>query len=294
VWRMYEPTGIIVAMVTPMTPDEEINEKELRRQVNRMIDADVHGLFCLGTNGEFYALSMEEKLEVIRIVLDENKGRLPVCAGTGCITTKDTIYLSQKAQELGVDALSIITPYFVSISQEELFNHYKQIAGAIDIPIIIYNIPARTGIHIDSRTVAKLSLIPNIIGIKDSSGNFNNILRYIEETGEHFKVLSGNDSLILWTLIAGGSGAISGIANLFPERLSSIYGLWRQGNIEKAKKVQHSIRPIRDTLKLANPNSVVKRAMNLLGYEVGPARSPVSGIDEKLDEELNKVLALYK
>lgn len=291
---MYEPKGIIVAMVTPMTADEKINEKELRNQVNRMVDGGIHGLFCLGTNGEFYALDMEEKLEVIRIVLDENRGRLPVCAGTGCITTKDTIYLSRKAQELGVDAVSIITPYFVSVSQEELYNHYKEIAESVNIPIIIYNIPARTGVHIDYKTVARLSLIPNIIGIKDSSGNFDNILRYIEETGDHFKVLCGSDSLILWTLMAGGAGAISGLANLFPERVSSIYEFWCQGNIEEAKKVQYSLRPIRDTLKLANPNSVVKRAMNLLGYEVGPARSPVSGMNEKLDEELKKVLALYK
>jgi len=292
---MYRPEGILAAMATPMTEDEKINEKELRNQVNRMIKAGVHGLFCLGTNGEFYALSMEEKLEVIRIVVDENKGRLPVCAGTGCITTAETIYLSRKAQELGVDAVSIISPYFVAVSQDELYNHYKEIAESIDIPIILYNIPMRTGVNFDYKTVARLSKIPNIVGIKDSSGNFDNILRYIESTNkDEFIVLSGNDSLILWTLMAGGTGGISGIANLFPELVASIYELWKAGKFDEARKAQDRLRPIRDTLKLGNPNSVVKRAMNLLGYPVGPARKPVSGDPEKLDPALKEAIKLYK
>jgi len=291
---MFDPKGILVAMVTPMDENEKINEAELRNQVNRMVNAGVHGLFCLGTTGEFYALDMEEKIEVIRIVVEENRGRLPVCAGTGCITTKDTIYLSKKAQELGVDAISVITPYFVAVSQDELYDHYRRIAESVDLPIIIYNIPPRTGVHINYKTVSKLSRIPNIIGIKDSSGNFDNILRYIEETDDNFRVLSGTDSLILWTLMAGGTGGISGLANLFPERISSIYEHWKKGNIEEARKAQDSIRPIRDVVSLGNPTSVVKRTMNLMGYPVGPAREPVSGMNEKLDEEIKRVLELYK
>lgn len=291
---MYKPEGILAAMVTPMTEDEVINEKELRSQVNRMVDAGIHSLFCLGTNGEFYALNKDEKVEVMRIVVDECRGRIPVCAGTGCITTKETIELSRKAKETGVDAVSIITPYFAAVSQDELIKHYTSIAESVDIPIILYNIPARTGVNIDYKTVSKLSRIANIVAAKDSSGNFDNILRYIEETDKDFSVLSGNDSLILWTLAAGGCGGIAGTANLFPELLVSIYELWKCGRFEEAKKAQDSLRPIRDTLKLANPNSVVKRAMNLLGYPVGPARSPVSGDGEKLDKELLKVLELYK
>ena len=291
---MFKPQGIIPAMVTPMTADEKINEQELRSQVNRMIGAGVHGLFCLGTNGEFYALSLEEKIEVIKIVTDENKGRLPVYAGTGCITSQDTIYLSRQAKELGVDALSIITPYFVAVSQEEIYSHYKEIAEAVDLPIILYNIPMRTGNNIDYSTLKRLAGIENIVGIKDSSGNFDNMLRYIEETDGSIAVLSGNDSLILSGLMAGGTGGISGIANLFPETLVKIYELWKQGDIAGARAAQTSLRPIRDTLKLGNPNSVVKRAMNLLGYQVGPARRPASVFSNQADETILKALAYYK
>lgn len=291
---MFTPKGIITAMITPMTPDEKINERELRSQVNRMIQAGVHGLFCLGTNGEFYALSLEEKLEVIKIVVSETNGRLPVYAGTGCITTKDTIHLSQMAEELGVDALSIITPYFAAVSQEEIYNHYKEIAAAVTLPIVLYNIPMRTGNNIDYPTLLRLAEIKNIVGIKDSSGNFDNMLRYIEETKGSLAILSGNDSLILSALLSGGKGAISGIANLFPETLVAIYQLWEKGDIVAAQKVQASLRPIRDTLRLGNPNSVVKRAMNFLGYNAGPARRPAVGVSEKADEQIKKALAYYK
>lgn len=291
---MFKIKGIIPAMITPMTKDEKINEEELRAQVNRMITAGVHGLFCLGTNGEFYALNLKEKIEVLTIVISENKGRLPVYAGTGCITTQDTIYLSQQAKELGVDALSIITPYFAAVSQDEIYNHYKEIAENVNLPIVLYNIPMRTGNSIDYSTLIRLTAFENIIGIKDSSGNFDNMLRYIEETKGRIAVLAGTDSLILSGLMADGAGAISGIANLFPEIIVSIYELWQKGNIEGAKKAQASLRPIRDCLKLGNPNSVVKKAMNHLGYNVGPARRPVAGVSAKADEAILQAIEYYK
>lgn len=291
---MFKPKGIITPLVTPMTEDEQINEKELRNQINRMVDKGIDGLFCLGTNGEFYALTTEEKLEVIRITVDENRGRLPVYAGTGCISTRETIWLSKKAKDLGVDALSIVSPYYVAVSQDDIYSYYSEIAESVDLPIVLYNIPARTGNNIDYKTVYRLSKYENIVGIKDSSGNFDNTLRYIENTDRRLSVLAGNDSLILWTLLAGGCGAIAGTANVFPEISVSIYKLWQSGNIEEANKQQASLRPFRDVMKLGNPNSVVKRAMNLLGYPVGPARKPVSGINPKIDEELKKVFEFYK
>ena len=291
---MYQAKGIIAAMVTPMQANEKINEAELRNQVDRMVRAGIHQLFCLGTNGEFYALSFDEKVEVMRIVVDQCKGRVPVCAGTGCITTEETISLSRRAMELGVDAVSVITPYFAAVSQNELKSHYTEIAARVDMPIILYNIPARTGNQLEPETVAQLSRVDNIVAVKDSSGNFDTILRYIEATDETFSVLSGNDSLILWTLLAGGKGGIAGTANLFPELLVSIYDNWRAGDPENANRLQKSLRPIRNMLKLANPNTVIKRAMNLLGYPVGPARRPVAGDPGVLDENLKKVLALYR
>ena len=291
---MFKPEGIIAAIVTPMTADERINESELRSQVNRQIDAGVHGIFCIGTNGENYILTQDEKLEIIRIVVDENKGRLPIYAGTGCIGTRETIELSRKAKEIGADVLSIITPYFAAISQDELYIHFKTVAEAVDLPLVLYNIPARTGNSLDYTTVAKLASISSIVGIKDSSGNFDNILRYIEATDRKtFSVLSGNDSLILWTLLAGGTGGISGIANLFPKTMVKIYESWKKGDITGAKTAQDSIRPIRDCLKLGNPNSIVKKAVNILGYPVGLCKKPFDMVNEKVETEIKRVLDTY-
>jgi len=291
---MLKLNGIIAAMTTPLTVEEKVNEQELRNQVNRFIKAGIHSLFCLGTNGEFYALSFEEKLKVISIVVDETKGRVPVLAGTGCITTKETIELTKKAKELGVDAVSVISPYFAGCSQEVLYNHFSTLAESVDIPIILYNIPARTGVNIDYTTVVKLAKIKNIVGIKDSSGNFDNVLRYIEETPENFIVLSGNDSLILWTLMAGGNGGISGISNILPEIMVSIYEEWKKGDFKKSKRAQDSIRAIRDTLKWENPNSIVKFATNLVGNPVGPAKAPFNVDSKEIEVKLLKVLELYK
>lgn len=292
---MLKPQGIITPIITPMTDDENINLNELRVQVNRLIGCGVEGLFCLGTNGEVYALNTEEKLAIIKTVVDETKGRVPVYAGTGCIRTKDTIDLSLKAKELGADALSIVSPYYVAVSQDDLYDYFSEIARAVDLPIILYNIPARTGNNIDYKTVGKLAKYDNIVGIKDSSGNFDNTLRYIESTDNRLAVLAGSDSLILWTLQAGGRGAVAGTSNVFPELVVSIYKLWQAGKIEEARAAQFKLRPFRNVMAMGNPNSVVKRAVNLMGYPVGPARKPVSGMNSQaIEEALVKVLELYK
>lgn len=292
---MLKPQGIITPIITPMHEDESVNLQELRVQVNRQIACGVKGIFCLGTNGEVYALSTEEKLEIIKTVVEETQGRVPVYAGTGCICTRDTIELSLQAKALGVDALSVVSPYYVAVSQDDLYQCFSEIAAAVDLPIVLYNIPARTGNNIDYKTVKKLAAFKNIVGVKDSSGNFDNTLRYIENTDSRLSVLAGNDSLILWTLLAGGAGAIAGTANVFPEIAVKIYDLWQAGKMEEAKAEQFRLRPFRDVMAMSNPNSVVKRAMNLLGYPVGPARKPVSGTgSQAIDEALKKVLELYQ
>lgn len=287
--------GIIAAMATPMFEDGSINEAELRNQVNRQINAGMTGIFCLGTNGEAYILNKEEKIRVMELFVEEAKGRVPVYAGTGCVGTKDTIELSQKAQEIGVSALSVISPYFAAINQNEIYEHYAALAQSVDLPIVMYNMPARTGNNLDYKTVAKLaSNYKNIAGIKDSCGNFDNILRYIESTDkETFSVLSGNDSLILWTLMAGGKGGITAVANVLPEIMVSIYKYWSEGNFEKAKEVQDSIRPLRDCFKYGNPNSIVKRAANLIGQPVGPCRKPFGLVSKEADEAILSTIKTY-
>lgn len=266
--------GIIAAMVTSMHDDESLNFQEIGHQVERQIAAGVDGVFCLGTNGEAYILSGDEKLRVIEAVVKAADGRVPVYAGTGLPGTADTIRLSRRAKELGADALSVISPYFAAISQTEIYNHYAELAASVDLPIVMYNMPARTGSNIDPNTVAKLSRIPNIIGVKDSSGNFDNMKQYIELTGPSFRVLSGNDALILWNLLAGGSGGITAVANIYPEVMVSIYRYYQSGNLEAAKAAQDSIRPIRNCFKFGNPNTVTKAAARIAGNPVGPCRRP--------------------
>ena len=292
---MMKPEGIIVPIITPMTEDEKFNEAQMRVEVNRLIDGGVSGIFALGTNGEVYALTEEEKLAVIRVVVDEVKGRVPVYAGTGCIGTRETVEMSKKAEGLGVDALSVVSPYFVGVSQDDIFRHFDAVAGAVKIPMLLYNMPARTGNNIGYQTVKKLmEAHSNIMGAKDSSGNFDNTLRYIENTVDGVSVLAGNDSLILWTLLAGGTGAISGWSNAFPKLICSIYNHWKAGDTEAANKAQKAIRPFRDVMTMGNPNSVVKRCLNLLGHNVGPAREPASGIDPKIDTALKAAFEGYR
>lgn len=283
--------GIIPPIITPMHEDESVNYIELKNQIERQIAGGVHGIFCFGTNGEGYILSTEEKERVLETTIEAVSGRVPVYAGTGCVGTRETIRFSQRAKAVGADILSIITPYFAAISQEELYEHYRAIAEAVEMPIIVYNIPARTGANVAPETIARLARIDNIVGVKDSSGNFDNMLQYIERTrGQDFRVLSGNDSLILWNLLAGGAGGIAGCANVYPETMVSIYERYTAGDFWGARAAQDSIRSFRDLFKYGNPNTVVKIAVTLLGYPVGNCRSPFNNLSPKAVEALRAVL----
>ena len=289
---MAQLKGIVVPIITPMNEDETINEQELRSQVNRMIENGIHGIFPFGTNGEGYILDEKEKEQVLSIVIDEVKGRVPVYAGTGCISTRDTIHQSLMGKSLGADVLSIITPSFAAASQNELYEHYKTVAAAVDMPIVLYNIPARTGNALAPATVARLSKIDNIVGAKDSSGNFDNMLQYIEQTRDRkdFSILSGNDSLILWILLAGGTGGIAGCANVYPKNMASIYDRFAAGDLDGARKAQDAIRSFRNCFKFGNPNTIVKTAVALLGYPVGKCRAPFNQVSAEGVEAIRKVL----
>lgn len=292
---MIEIKGIIPPILTPMDEEENVNEKELRNQVNRLIGAGVHGIFAFGTNGEGYALNESEKERILEVVTDEARGRVPVYAGSGCITTKDTIQMSQKAKSLGADVLSIITPWFAAASQDDLLEHYREVAKAVDMPIVLYNIPARCGNSLLPATVAKLAEVDNIVGAKDSSGNFDNMLQYIELTkGKDFSILSGNDSLIYWNLLAGGAGGIAGCANVFPENMAGIYNAFVAGNLPQAKIYQDNIRAFRNCFRFGNPNTIVKTAVAMLGYPVGNCRKPFDRISEEGQRAIGQVLEEYR
>jgi 4-hydroxy-tetrahydrodipicolinate synthase len=287
---MIKLDGIIAAMITPMKENEEIDLIALRVLVNRLISAGVHGLFCLGTTGEFYALTSEEKELIIKTVLEESNGRVPVYAGTGGTSTREVISLTKKIQGMGIEAVSVITPYFISPSQEELYLHYKAISEAVDIPIILYNIPMRTGVHIEPQTVARLSKLPNIIGIKDSSGKFENIKSYLEMSDNDFQVLAGTDSLILDTLEAGGTGAIAATANVIPELVVSIYDNFKQGKIDESRVAQNKLNPLRNAFRLGTAPGVLKEAANIIGIPAGPSRMPVTRLKGSELEELEEII----
>ena len=200
--------------------------------------------------------------------------------------------MSLKAQSLGANVLSVITPWFAKASDEELYDHYCAVAKAVKIPVVLYNIPARTGNFLSPALVKRLSQVENIAGVKDSSGNFDNMLQYLEKTRdqEDFVVLSGNDSLIYWNLLAGGGGGIAGCANIYPETMTAVYERFMEGDLEGARKAQDSIRSFRDCFKYGNPNTIVKAAVAMLGYPVGKCRAPFHQIPPAGVEAIKRVL----
>lgn len=285
--------GIVPALITPMTRDEEVDEAGLRTLVDRLIDAGVHGLFVLGTNGEFISLSEAEKLRVARIAVEQANGRVPVIAGTGAYATREVIALNSKMQDQGVDGLSVITPYFNGATQPELFRHYDSIARATSLPVMLYTIPAKTGVQLNVDTVRRLAEIPNIRGIKDSGGDFDRLLQLINLRRDDFAVFTGTDSMILWTLMAGGDGAVAATTNAVPSVVMSIWNHFHQGDIAAARQAQEALRPLRDAFALGTLPVVLKTAAGLLGMPAGPARSPVLPLDEAALERLKKAIAAY-
>ena len=292
-----ELKGIIPPIVTPMNDDDEqsVNLEVLRQQVERQLAGGVHGLFPCGTNGEAFILSTKEKEAVIETVIDQVAGRVPVYAGTGCISTAETIYMSKRAEQMGADVLSIITPSFALASQKELYDHYVAVAKHVNIPIVLYNIPARTGNKLLPETVQALCRdVDVIMGAKDSSGDLENLKAYIRLTQDLPKkvaVLAGNDGNILNCLKAGGAGGIAGRANLYPATVASIYDKFVVGDIEGAEKAQQSITGIQRVMKLGNPNTVIKLATRMLGNPVGEPRRPFNYLCPEGWEVLKEVLA---
>lgn len=287
--------GIICAMITPLDENQNINEKVTRELIDYLIDRGVYGLFILGTNGECHMLTDDEKVEFAKIVIEHTNNRVPVFVGTGGNSTREVINLSKRMEEIGASALSIITPYFVPPTQEELILHYKAIAESVNLPIMMYNMPGKTGINIEPESVRELSKVKNIVGIKDSSGKLDNMKAYIEVTkGEDFGVFSGSDSLILDILKAGGQGAVAATANFLTEIDVAIYNNFIKGDLEAAQKAQDSIEELRRILKLGTIPSVIKKTVVLNGINVGPARLPVTEPTGEALEEIKKVVENYK
>lgn len=282
--------GIFPAMITPLTEDERVNLPVLRQLVDFLIDSGVHGLFALGSQGEFYALNPAEKQQVIETVVDQAAGRVPVYIGAGAVTTAEAVAMAEVAEQVGADAVSVITPYFITPSPEELYRHFAAVAKATRLPVLLYANPSRTNVNLPIDLVIRLSEIENIVGIKDSSGDFTMTCEYIRRTPPGFNVIAGRDTLILPTLLFGGSGGISATANVVPGLVTSIYELFCAGDVEGAKRAQQTLAPLRLAFELGTFPNVIKAAMSMIGIPAGPARAPVGPLNEESIQTLQTIL----
>ncbi|MCE9561433.1 MAG: 4-hydroxy-tetrahydrodipicolinate synthase [Planctomycetes bacterium] len=284
--------GIIPPVITPMTPDQEVDLPGLRRHIDWMISHRVHGIFVLGTTGEFYGLDESEKQAVVADAVAHVAGRMPVYAGTGAETTREVIRLTRMAEKEGANGVSVITPYFIKPSQPELIDHFKRVAESTKLPVVLYNNPATCGgVSIEPDTVSKLAQVSNIIGIKDSSGDLQNTIEIIRNTPrETFSVLNGRDTLILAALQFGAQGAIPASCNIAPELCVGLYESFAKDDIPAAKEYQSRLHPVRMAMSLGTGNGAIKEALTLLGRSCGPNRSPISPLSDDKKAKLRSIL----
>lgn len=288
---IFKPRGILPAMITPLTRDEKINEKALRKLVRFLIDGGVHGIFAIGTTGEFYGLTLDEYKEILGITMDETAGSVPVYAGANAVTTRDSIRFTKAAADAGVSAVSVLTPYFISINQNEVFNHFEAVAGCTDIPVILYDNKPKTHVSIAPATAEKLADISNIAGIKDSTGDFTNTMEILNRTkGKAFDVMLGRDSFIHAGLCHGASGAVAACANVAPRLVSDIYDKFMAGDIQGSLEAQNRLLPLRVAFSLGSFPTVIKESLELLGIEAGPSYAPVGIMSAEEKAQLKQVL----
>lgn len=276
--------GILTAIVTTFDDNGDFCSKRMRKQVQRQL-RNGNSVFCNGTNGEFFVLTTKEKLAVTETCVDEVAGKAPVMAHIGEISTSETIKLGKEIAKLGVDAVSVITPYFIPLKQHELIYHYTKIADSLTVPVFLYNIPARTGNTIQPETAAKLGEHPNILGIKDSAGSYESLKGFLDVANQMngFDVLTGPDSLIYQGFVDGCVGSISGLANVAPDKINAIWKNFKEGNLEQSKAAQDAVGELRKNLyaTVFSP-AAVKKAITLMGEEVGESRYPILFSDDDI------------
>lgn len=284
--------GIIPPVVTAFMANEELDLPRLKAHIDWQIECGVHGIFVLGTTGEFYALDEREKQTVITTAVAHCRGRSPVYAGTGAETTREVVRLTKMAEKEGADGVSVIAPYFIKPTQTELFEHFRRVAEATKLPVVLYNNPATCGgLSIEPDTVARLAEVSNIVGIKDSSGDLQNTIEIMRVTSrDKFSVLNGRDTLILAALQAGVQGAIPASCNIAPELCVGLYESFMKGDLTAAKEFQSRLHPIRMAMTLGTGNGAVKEALTLIGRPCGPNRLPIGPLAEEKKLKLMGIL----
>lgn len=283
--------GIIPPVATPMQANEDLDLPRLKWFLDHLITSGVHGVFVLGTNSEFYALDDFEKQQVIATTVEHVRGRVPVYAGTGAETTREAVRLTKMAQKEGVQGVSVITPYFVLPNQQEIYDHYRRIAENTSLPVVLYNNPATCGgLKIDVETVARLAEIPNILGVKDSSGDLQNTIEYIRVVPERFSVMMGRDTLIFHAMLAGARGAVPATGNIAPRLLVEIYETFVRGDQAASMAAQKKLSPVRMSLTLGTAPGGVKAALQMLGMSIGPSRAPVGPLSPDKMQKMKSAL----
>ena len=284
--------GVFVAIVTPFK-NGKIDEEALRGLIDFQIAGGVDGIVPCGTTGESATLNHEEHDQVIRIAVDACKGKASVLAGTGSNSTQEAIQLSRNAKNAGADGLLQITPYYNKPNQEGLYHHFSSIADAVDLPIVLYNVPSRTSVNMVPETVVRLAKIKNIVGTKEASGSLQAISKIIDNCGKDFTVLSGDDPL-LWPILAiGGKGVISVTANILPAKVAALCKAAAIGDIAEARSLHYELMDINDSLFIDTNPIPVKAALHLMGKIENELRGPLIKLSKDTLEILKKVMACH-
>lgn len=284
-------TGAGVAIVTPMNADGSVNYEKYRELISWQIENGTDAIITCGTTGESSTLNHEEHIRVMQTAVEEAAGRVPVVSGTGSNDTAYCIELSNEAKALGADALLLVSPYYNKTSQRGLIAHYTTIADAVDLPIILYNVPSRTGVDIKPATIAELYRHPNIVAVKEANGNISSAAQVAALCD--IDIYSGNDDQIVPLLSLGGKGVISVLSNILPRQTHDICAKWFEGDVEGSRRLQLDLLELAGAL-FSDVNPIpVKEAMNLMGMQVGECRLPLLGMDEAARDKLTAVLKAY-
>ena len=299
---MYKPYGIIPPIITPFRKDGSVDLPALAKMSAYLVENGVHGLFPFGTTGEFYAISDEEYVESLKTVRDAVAGKtdrygkpIQLLAGASHITTRGVIRLARLAEQVGgYDALSVLTPMFISQTQEELYTYYRTISESTSLPVIIYNNPPKTNVNVAPATIVRLARdCPNVIGIKDSSGDMTACGEYIRltrEYREHFNVMMGRDTMITAGLVYGCSGAVASCANVAPRVVADIYDRFMDGDLEGSLAAQYRLAPLRIATSMGTFPEVIKEGLELLGIPAGKCLDPIQRLTDAEREKLRQVL----
>ena len=282
--------GVYTAIITPFNEDGSVDEKSLKNLVEFQIENGISGLVPCGTTGESPTLSHEEHNHVVDLVVKFAAGRVPVIAGTGSNSTKEAIAMTRHAKESGADASLQVAPYYNKPTQEGFYRHFTAIADAVDIPLIIYNIPGRTGSNIETSTMIRLSAHKNIVAVKEASGSLPQMMDVISQKPEGFDVLSGDDNLTLPLISAGGVGVISVASNIIPKEMSEFVALANEGNFEEARKLHYKLLPLFKAIFIETNPIPIKSALSMKGLCKEIYRLPLCEMKPENKEKLRKVL----